>query len=151
MNRQEQPKTKLSQWHALLLESLRLHGWSTEETLRRIGESDLPEDESAFGFDYAPLKELLAEEPETLERAIREGYQIKYNTIRGIKTWIAVAFGKEAELELEEGREAVVAELDRAQREHLESVLSYGWNLRCENGSPEGEHAQACRIEPQRG
>lgn len=38
-------KVKLSQWDALLVESLRSLGWSDEELLRRVAEGDLPADE----------------------------------------------------------------------------------------------------------
>ncbi|NQX46825.1 hypothetical protein HQN87_15915 [Paenibacillus tritici] len=124
-----QNKVKLSQWDALLLESLRSLSGSDEELLRRVGEKDLPADESEYGFDYGQLSALADEQPELFRQAVLEGYQIKYNTIRGIRTWIAVALGIEAKLELAEGQEAVEAELTEAESIRLQKVLSYGWEI----------------------
>ena len=113
-------KVKLSQWDALMVEGLRRLGWSDDELIERVRKgTDLPDDESVFQFDYAELAAFAAKEPETFEAAVRDGYQIKYNTVRGIRSWIAVAFGLEPELELEAGREAVTAELTAAQKERL--------------------------------
>lgn len=88
-------RVKLSQWDALLVESLRALGWSNEDILRKVAEGDLPVDESEYEFDYKQLATLQAEQPELFEQAVKTGYQIKYNTIRGIRSWIWVALGKE--------------------------------------------------------
>ncbi|GIO15228.1 hypothetical protein J19TS2_47830 [Cohnella xylanilytica] len=137
-------KVKLSQWDALLVEGLRRLGWSDDELIERVRKgTDLPADESVFQFDYAELAAFAAKEPETFEAAVRDGYQIKYNTVRGIRSWIAVAFGLEPELELEAGREAVTAELTAAQKERLAATLSFGWAIADVPGRP-----GAYRIEP---
>ncbi|MFC5402582.1 hypothetical protein [Cohnella soli] len=123
-------KVKLSQWEALLLESLRSLGWSDEELLRRVPAGDnLPKDESDFEFDYEALASFARQEPEIYESAVKNGYQIKYNTIRGIRSWILVALGVTAELSLDEGNEYATAPLSDAQRNRLEGVLSHGWSL----------------------
>lgn len=140
-------KVKLSQWDALLLESLRSLGWSDEELLRRVAEGDLPVDESEYKFDYGQLSLLAGEQPELFRSAVTGGYQIKYNTIRGIRSWIAVALGLEAKLELEEGHEAVEAELTGPEKLRLENVLSYGWQI-TGGGSAAGSEAGTYRIEP---
>lgn len=139
-------KVKLSQWDALLLESLRALSGSDEELLRRVSEGDLPADESKYEFDYGQLSVLAEEQPEGFRQAVLEGYQIKYNTIRGIRSWIEVALGIEAKLELAEGQEAVEAELTETERERLEDVLSYGWAV---TGGPAGDGSTGTyRIEP---
>ena len=141
-----QNKVKLSQWDALLLESLRSLGWSDEELLRRVAEGELPVDESEYEFDYGQLSTLAGDQPELFRQAVTEGYQIKYNTIRGIRSWIAVALGIEAQLELEEGREAAEAALTEAQKNRLEGVLSYGWRI---TGGPSVDSGNGrYRIEP---
>lgn len=139
-------KVKLSQWDALLLESLRALSGSDEELLRRVSEGDLPADESKYEFDYGQLSVLAEEQPEVFRRAVLEGYQIKYNTIRGIRSWIEVALGIEAKLELAEGHEAVEAELTEAERGRLEDVLSYGWAVK--GGAAMDGSAGTYRIEP---
>lgn len=136
-------KVKLSQWDALLLESLRSLGWPDEKLLAIATETELPVDKSPFGFDYQQLAAFAAEKPEEYGQAVTAGYQIKYNTIRGIRSWISVALGKEAELELEEGNEAVEVALSEAERSRLEEVLSFGWQLHSGQAG-----AGVCRIEP---
>lgn len=140
-------RVKLSQWDALLVESLRSLGWSNEEILRRVTEGDLPVDESEYQFDYKQLTTLQAEQPELFEQAVKWGYQIKYNTIRGIRSWIWVALGKEAELELEEGKESVEIALTAAEKDRLASVLSFGWQIENEPKTAAGDEA-VYRIAP---
>lgn len=139
-------KVKLSQWDALLLESLRSQGWSNEELLHRVTGGDVPVDESKYEFDYGQLAALANEQPELFRRAVLDGYQIKYNTIRGIRSWIDVALGIEAKLELEEGQEAVEAELTETEHSRLEDVLSYGWGV-TEVSAGDGSNG-TYRIEP---
>lgn len=136
-------KVKLSQWDALLLESLRSLGWQDEELLAIATETELPVDNSPFEFDYQQLAGFAAENPEEYAQAITAGYQIKYNTIRGIHSWILVAFGKEALLNLEAGKEAVEVALTEEERNRLEEVLSYGWRILSQQAG-----AGVYRIEP---
>jgi hypothetical protein len=138
---------KLSQWDALLIESLRALGWSNEDIIRKVAEGDLPVDESEYEFDYKQLSTLQSEQPELFEQAVKTGYQIKYNTIRGIRSWIWVALGKEAVLELEEGKEAVEATLTMAEKGRLASVLSFGWEIESETNAADGDTA-VYRIAP---
>lgn len=138
---------KLSQWDALLVESLRSLGWSDEEILRKVTEGDLPVDESEYHFDYKQLTALQTEQPKLLEQAVKTGYQIKYNTIRGIRSWIWIALGKEALLELEVGKEAVEVVLTEAEKDRLKSVLSFGWQIDGEPGAAT-EDTAVYRIAP---
>ncbi|MBY0013865.1 hypothetical protein [Paenibacillus typhae] len=137
-------KIKLSQWDALLLESLRGQGWTDEQLLGIASAAELPEDNSPFAFDYKLLAAFAAEKPEEYRQAVTEGYQIKYNTIRGIRSWILVALGKEPKLELEEGKEAVEAELTADERTRVEQVLSFGWQISPADAQTDGVY----RIEP---
>ncbi|MGQ3479783.1 hypothetical protein [Paenibacillus sp. TY11] len=140
-------RVRISQWDALLLESLRSLGWSHEELIRRVQQNELPTDGQS-GFDYAELATGLAfKEPEVFVSAVTDGYQIKYNTIRGIRSWIAAAFGREPELSLEEGSEAVTSELTPAEYDRLERVLSLGWVIQ-EVRPPAGEISGLYRIVP---
>jgi hypothetical protein len=135
-------KVRLSQWDALLLESLRGLGWTNEELLAITSAGELPVDNSPFEFDYQQLAALAAEKPEEYRQAVTEGYQIKYNTIRGIRSWISVALGIEPQLELEEGKEAVEVSLNADEKKRVEDVLSFGWVI--SGGAESGVY----RIEP---
>ncbi|PYI50528.1 hypothetical protein [Paenibacillus flagellatus] len=140
-------RVKLSQWDALMLESLRAHGWSEEELLRRIHAGELPRDESKFQFDYAQLTASAKNEPAVFEAAVYNGYQIKFNTLRGTASWILLALGEEAELSLEPGQESISVRLSREDRDRLASTLSYGWVIH-EEGSGADGGKPVYRIEP---
>ncbi len=138
-------RVRISQWDALMLESLRSLGWSHEELIRQVQQNELPTDGQ---FDYTELATGLAsKEPEVFVSAVTDGYQIKYNTIRGIRTWIAVALGREPELSLEEGNEAVISELTHAEYDRLQQVLSLGWVIQ-EIRPATGDAAGLYRIVP---
>ncbi|MFF2094148.1 hypothetical protein [Paenibacillus sp. NPDC058174] len=142
-------KAKLSQWDALQLESLKSLGWTKEQLIQRVNSGDLPQDDSKFKFDYAGLKTLASEEPAVLKDAVENGYQIKYNTIRGIHSWILAALQQDAELILEPDSEIVVASLTEAEAAQLESVLSFGWGLTVEDGAvADANGRSAYRVAP---
>jgi hypothetical protein len=130
MSSSELHPVKLSQWDALTLESLKGLGWPAEELIHKVRTGELPADESKFKFDYTRLTELEASDPAAFEQALRSGYQIKYNTLRGISSWLLLTLGHEAEVNVEPGQEAVTATLTEEEHNRLKSVLSYGWTLK---------------------
>ncbi|BBI31373.1 hypothetical protein [Cohnella abietis] len=140
-------RVKLSQMDALMVESLRALGWTNDELVRKVKAGELPVDESPFHFKYELLTAFAAEEPEVFEASVTEGYQIKYNTVRGIRSWILITFGKEPELLLEEGQEAVHVSLTAEEKEKLANTLSFGWAIN-EEGQASSEGASLYRIEP---
>lgn len=140
-------QVKLSQWDALMLESLRAHGYSNEELIRKVKAGELPKDESEFQFDYHALTAFAAEHSDVFEAAVLQGYQIKYNTVRGIRCWILIRFKKDPELLLETGGEAVHASLTSTEKDELTSVLSFGWGVHEERPASNAE-AGLFRIEP---
>jgi hypothetical protein len=144
-------KAKLSQMDALMVESLRALGWSNEELLHRVrqGGEALPIDESEFEFDYQLLTAYATDQLEVFDAAVQSGYTIKYNTIRGIRCWISIVFGKEPEMVLEEGSESATVELTRDEKEQLTDVLSFGWSIIGEpKASASAEATSVYRIEP---
>ncbi|MFD0590143.1 hypothetical protein ACFQZE_19350 [Paenibacillus sp. GCM10027627] len=146
MGNDSQLKAKLSQWDALMLESLKAYGWPDDTLIEKVRTGDLPSDNSKFQFDYAALTALATDSPAVLEQAVRHGYQIKYNTIRGIHSWILVALQLEAELLLEPGSEAVIAALTPQEAELVGSVLSFGWSLSPATGDESDRRSY--KIEP---
>ncbi|MHA7967151.1 hypothetical protein ACX93W_23820 [Paenibacillus sp. CAU 1782] len=124
-----QAKAKLSQWDALMLESVKALGWPKDELIQKVLEGNLPQDDSKFHFDYTLLTSFAKKNEELFRSAVQDGYQIKYNTIRGIHSWILVALKQEGVLSLEAGEEAVSAALTDSEAELLSSVLSFGWAL----------------------
>lgn len=150
MENRTKPETKLSQWDALMLESLKAHGWTGEELISRVKKGELPKDDSMFQFEYAGLTAFANKHNEVFERAVTEGYQIKYNTIRGIHSWILVALQHEAELVLEPGQEAIVASLTEAEAAQLSAVLSFGWGVAAmqEDDAPADGGRSPYRVEP---
>lgn len=135
-------KIKLSQWDALSLESLLSLGWTGQQLLSHILEGTLPVDTSRFKFDYVSLSAWARDNEAEFQQVLREGYQIKYNTIRGISSWIAIALNIEAELHLEPGQEAVIARLTPQEAERLSAVLSFGWKIVSEKSEASSQEDQ---------
>lgn len=145
----DQDKARLSQWDALMVEALRALGWPDGKILDNVRKGDLPADDSPFHFDFKDLSRLAAEQPDLFEAAVLRGYQIKFNTLRGIRSWLYIVTGREPVLDLEEGRESVTAELSQDERSRLETVLSVGWEIRGEHQGASSDRS-SCRIEPVR-
>lgn len=143
-------QVKLSQWDALVLESVRALGVDGADLIRRVAEKDLPDAEGSIISDFIPLLTLHAEHPEILEQAVQQGYQIKYNTLGGINTWIRVVFNRESEVEREEGKEGVAVELTSAERDLLLPVLSIGWTIEQQEGESQHPEANLYRVVPVR-
>jgi len=120
---------KLSQNNALMVEQLRQSGLSDEQIVNDAIARTLPVDDSMFEFDYNELSNFVVQELNILQSALRDGYQIKYNTIRGIRCWILIVFEQDPVLVFDAGKEAVYATLNKAQQQQLQPVLSHGWQL----------------------
>jgi hypothetical protein len=109
---------------------------------------NVPTDESKFHFDYAALTALANEDEYIFAQAVKQGYQIKYNTIRGIHSWVLVALKQEAELILEPENEAVITHLSEADAQRLASVLSFGWSLSPNEEIQEPDGRASYRVVP---
>lgn len=144
-------RARLSQWDAIVLESVRALGLDGEELLRRTAVGDLPSAEGAVVSDFGPLLTLHQEQPEVLKQAVEQGYRIKYNTLGGIHTWIRIVFGRESEIERGEGIEGVSVELTAEERERIAPVLSIGWTIRKQEGDVSEAGTESYRIVPVRG
>ncbi|MGG1633894.1 hypothetical protein [Paenibacillus sp. NRS-1760] len=144
------PETKLSQWDALMLESLKAYGWPNDELISKVQAGNLPTDESKFHFEYTALTALANEEQDTFVQAVTNSYQIKYNTIRGIHSWILVALKQEAELILEPENEAVIAYLSEVEAQRLASVLSFGWGVSPHEGEQDSDGRASYKVAPVR-
>jgi hypothetical protein len=145
----QEQQTRLSQWDALLLESLRALGWSNEQLIERITKGEFPEDHSKYEFKYEPLKQLAEEQPEQLRQAIEQGYQIKFNTVGGIRSWVDVALHKTVELIEVDGLFNIKVSLTSAEQQRLASVLSYGWVIKQVDegaGKAEGEENSSLYV-----
>lgn len=143
-------RVRLSQWDAIVLESVRALGLDGEELLNRTASGDLPSAEGAVVSDFGPLLTLREEQPEVLRQAVEQGYRIKYNTLGGIHTWIRVVFGRESEVERGEGIEGVSVELTAEERERIAPVLSIGWTIRKQEADVSEVGTESYRIVPVR-
>jgi len=140
-------RIKLSQNESLMIEALRGLGWSNDEIIDRVRSGELPIDESEFQFDYSELTAFDAGQPELFEAVVRDGYRMKFNTLGGIRCWISIALGKEPTVSRVPGSESVTIALTAAEKERLETALSFGWAIAEE---PEGAAgaSQLYKIEP---
>ncbi|CAG5092912.1 Putative uncharacterized protein [Thermobacillus xylanilyticus] len=142
-----QARVKISQQHALLIESLRGRDWTDDELLGISGRGGLPKDDSVFAFDYEELREFAVREPELYASAVREGYRMKFNTLGGLRCWLYLAFGGEPHIDRRPGLEGISAILTDGQLAKLEEALAYGWQVQQVGESLDSGKA-TYRIEP---
>lgn len=123
---------KLSQWETMLLESARAHGIVDEEIIHKLRTGDAEPFQEIEGgkYDFAPLFDLFNNDPETLEMAIREGYQIKFTTFNGIKFLLNKRYDLQAERDytVEESALDQVRLKDEALA-WMRSAISKNWRI----------------------
>jgi|GEM_PF-1207344 len=129
MTKAAEARVKLSQHESLMIEALRGLGWSDDEIIARVRSRELPIDNSEFQFDYSELSDFDAGQPMLFESALRNGYQMKFNTLGGIRCWISIKLDKEPEVSRVPGEESVTIALTEAEKNQLISVLSIGWTV----------------------
>ncbi|SDM79098.1 hypothetical protein SAMN04487897_10156 [Paenibacillus sp. yr247] len=124
---------KLSQHDALMVECLRARGISSQALLDLLKDGKGDELQAAAGTDDFDFKELLAFREngwELFEQAVLNGYEIKFNTLNGIRYLVRVKYGKEIERKSRpEGDYLDDVELSTKELEELRAVLSKFWTL----------------------
>ncbi len=90
---------KLSQWEMMLLEAARASGFVDEEIIHKLRTDNRAAFADVEGgrFDFSDLFELAQQDLLTIETAIREGYQIKFTTINGVKFLLNKRYGLTAD------------------------------------------------------
>lgn len=122
---------KLSQNEALMIEVLRAKGVTDQELFEALQKGDI----SAFqelndDFDFSNLLDFSRQNWNELEQAVRKGYQIKFNTINGIKYLISVRLNQVADRDYENKGEYVEKiKLKKEEVTWLKSVLSKNWMI----------------------
>lgn len=136
--------SKLSQWEAVLLEAIRYHGVQGEQLLALFREGDYQSffQIDAGKYDFSDLLELARQDWETFERAVREGYQIKFSTFGGIKTLLRLRFGQEPDKDYKDGGDHFdQVKLKREELDWFRSTISANWSF-----IEQGVHEETGRI-----
>jgi len=124
---------KLSQHDALMVECLKARGFAGRDLLDLVKNGNGDQLQAAGGTDDFDFKELLAfreHDWETLEQAALNGYEIKFNTLNGIRYLVRVKYGKEIErLSRPEGDYLADVELRTVEWDELRALLSKFWTV----------------------
>jgi hypothetical protein len=123
-------KVKVSQHTALMIEVLRANGITDQDLIHYMKQGDIdPFKQIGEGhFDFAELLDFAREHWEQFERAVRDGYQITFNTINGIKYLLSVKFNQIADRDYEnKGTYLDRLKLKQGEIDWLRSVLSKYW------------------------
>ncbi|OPA79967.1 hypothetical protein BVG16_04225 [Paenibacillus selenitireducens] len=91
-------RVKISQNTAIMIERARRFGVTNEVLLQVVATGDLTPLKVAEAeyYSYDEFLSYAEENGEPLEEAIRNGYQITFNTNNGLKVWLFEKFGVEA-------------------------------------------------------
>lgn len=126
-------EVKLSQYTAILLENARRSGLTNEEIVEAVQteNTELLKAAERPHYTYESFFSYAKEHGEDIEKAIKEGYRITFNTNNGLKNWIAATFqlDPDKDFSLGEGRiEGLV--LSEPQVEKLEQTLAFNWEIK---------------------
>jgi hypothetical protein len=125
-------KVKLSQRDALMIEVLRANGVADRDLLQSLKKGDIRSFQDIGGgdFDFAELLSFAQENWELLEQAVLHGYEIKFNTISGIRYLLKVKFNKHPDTDYQNrGDHLDQLALTRDEFLALRSVLSRYWSI----------------------
>ena len=88
-------RVRISQMSALLLEHARSFGYSDEQLLDWIDRNDMDALQGAEDdfYKYADWVNYAREYGEDLQAAVREGYQMTFNTVYGLTRWLEQRLG----------------------------------------------------------
>ncbi len=140
---------KISQHDALMIESIRAQGTSDQALLDLVRSGNLADLQASGNgdFDYRELLPFANADWASFEAAILEGYEIKFNTINGIRYLLRVKFGKEVErLTRDEGDYLADVELRTEDLNKLREIVSKYWSI-TEGKRHEVEGLHHVRIE----
>lgn len=120
---------KISLMEAYIIETLRSTG-VTEEELLRVNDTSVQAWSKAHeNFDFTLLQSL-ANNEETYESIIKEGYKIKYVTYNGLVNMLRLKFDKIPEKDFEKHEEYIGGLLlEKNERTELEQILSPNWTI----------------------
>jgi len=125
-------KTRLSQNTAIMLERARRAGITDEVLLNCVATGDVSalKVAEAEHYSYEDFVTYAAEHGEQLEQAIREDYQITFNTFNGLQLFLEFTFNVKRGVDFtpSEGRLSGL-ELSKSNVELLTSRLAKNWVL----------------------
>jgi hypothetical protein len=131
---------RLSQKTAILLERARQAGVSEDTLLESVatGDTTLLKEAEAEHYRYDSFVSYAAEHGEQLERAIREGYRITFNTFNGLQLWLEQTFKIERGVDFTatEGKLSGL-KLSSSNADRLQNTLAFNWVMKAEESDGE--------------
>ncbi len=123
---------RISQKSAILIERARQFGYSDGMLLSVVITGDIQklsraEDED---YQYNDFLSYAQEYGEDLITAVTSGYQIKFNTINGLKVWLADKVGVKPELDYQVGEGCLIGvPLTNGQLAIVQSSIATNWKI----------------------
>lgn len=116
----------ISLMEAYIIETLKGHGISLEETERRIAEDQLAEWQEQFKMDFTLLKKL---EPQQLRAAFSGKYRVKFVTINGLKNLLRMRFDIQ-DIHYKEVENGLLnLSINKTIEEQIRGMLSSNWTI----------------------
>ncbi|WP_152657842.1 hypothetical protein [Oceanobacillus sp. CFH 90083] len=124
-------RPKISQMEAYIIETLRTNGITNEEIIHDVKVKDVSKWKQIHEkFDFEQLITLAEKDFESFEKAINEGYAVKFVTVGGLERLLRLKFQKEpgkAYQKLETGAKEL--DLDEVSLQELKQMLSINWKV----------------------
>ncbi|QQK78980.1 hypothetical protein HUG20_03030 [Salicibibacter cibi] len=137
-------RTKISQLTAMLIEHARFQGITELEIQRAIREEDVDflNQISGDNFQYNGLFDYAKQYEEELENAILKGYQMKFNTLKGLQTVLQYKFNFAENVDYRvENDEITISRMTDEEIKVLISSIATNWHI-SPQGKIDGEEEQ---------
>ncbi|MFS0861974.1 hypothetical protein [Fredinandcohnia sp. 179-A 10B2 NHS] len=116
---------------AYMLETLRSMGKSNEEILEKVKDGDVSSwNELDSHFDFTQLIELAKDNGSAFESIVRDGYQVKFVTVRGVENLLRLKFDKVVDRDFTSTEKGITGlELTSEQLSTFSKLLSSNWHI----------------------
>ena len=113
---------------AYMIETLRSNGVSDDTLLTQVEQKDVSAWEELSTFDFNDLVELYNHDQNTFKSILRDGYTVKFVTIRGLQTLLKLRFDKIPERDYQLTSKGITQlRIEEQQLTIITQMLSKNW------------------------
>lgn len=114
-----------------MIETLRANGITNEEIIAGVKAKDVTGwKQINEKFDFEQLIVLAEKDLASFEKAVNDGYIVKFVTVGGLERLLSLKFGKEAGKDYQKKQTGAAGlNLDEASLNELEQILSLNWKI----------------------
>ncbi|GIO21505.1 hypothetical protein [Oceanobacillus sp. J11TS1] len=124
-------RPKISLMEAYMIETLRANGITDEEIIEKVKEENVSSLKQIHDkFDLEQLITLAEKDFTAFEQALKDGYTVKFVTVRGLENLLKLKFQKEAGKDYKKTETGIQSlQADEAVLREVKEILSPNWKI----------------------